>query len=656
MKAAYEQSRGPLQHAGSRCWATPVESGVSLSQSAFWHPTQRLSQGIPGGFRGRPGPRKSRGCSVVAAGIAVFSLLLGLATASAQEIIFAAQPDRTEITSDESLKLTVSVFGREVDLASEPQLPPMPDFRMDTLFRLNTTHYAEEGERNTKIYTYVLTPLTSGTLIIDPIRLRVGQKTLRTDRIVIEVTPGSGKTPERPRADTGLDARGRLRETKDIFTRSQIDKRKAYIFEQVTFTFEFYNRYDLFGDPSYVPPETPGFWVEELPSDKLPRGKAIDGRVFDVQTIRSALFATSPGPKTIGATTLETSYSIDQGSSASVVLSTNPIEIEVLPFPQVGKPKSFDGAVGVYTISAEVDNEEVQVGDPISLRVKVEGVGNVRTISAVHEPPLDDFRTYEPKVTQTSTNSGYAIQGSKSFEYVLIPKSEGTSIIGPFLLAFFDPQREQYEEAATEPISIVAVRGVFEEARTGAEYRLSREEIKQVGKDIRYIKADVDFLEDQGKRLYNDEAFLIVQAFPILAFFGALAYRRRLRKLKEDEVSARQRRARNIADRHLKEAQRLMAEGTPEAFYGTIHRTLSEFLEGKLGVPVAGMTTEQLSAYLAGRNITSEEIESIKAALDQCDFARFAPLLAEGGGISTDEKAAILARAHAIINQLERET
>lgn len=591
------------------------------------------------------------------AGALLLGLLIWPMPADAQEIVFSAQPDRTQMTSDENLKLTVSVFGHDLDLASEPELPPLPDFRLDTLFRLNTTHYGENGDRNTKVYTYVLTPLGSGTLIIDPIGLRVGQKTLRTDRIVIDVAPGSGKVPQRRRADVGLEGlRSSVRETKDIFTRASVDKRRAYLFEQITFTFEFYNRYDLFGDPSYAPPETPGFWVEELSSDKVPRGKVIDGRVFDVQTIRTALFPTSSGTKTIGPTTLEASYSVDRGSSASVALSTRPIEVEVLPFPEDGKPESFSGAVGSYKISAQVDAREVKVGDPISLQVHLEGVGNVRTFSAIVAPPLDEFRTYEPKITQGSTSTDYVIGGSKTFEYVLIPKSEGTSTIGPFWLAYFDPQLKRYEIARSEPISVQVGRRVFEEAQSGVAYRLSHEEIKQVGKDIRYIKADVDYLEDQGKRLYGDRAFLALQTFPILAFFGALAYRRRLNRLKDDEANARQRRARSIADRRLKEAEKHLGEGSAKAFYGTIYRTLSEFLEDRLGVPLAGMTIEQLTAYLAGHHTTTEEIERIKDTLDQCDFGRFAPLLSEGAEASAEAKAAVLARAHTIVHQLDRET
>ena len=98
-----------------------------------------------------------------------------------------------------------------------------------------------------------------------------------------------------------------------------------------------------------------------------------------------------------------------------------------------------------------------------------------------------------------------------------------------------------------------------------------------------------------------------------------------------------------------------MGKDSPEAFYRKIHKALSEFLEDKLSVPVVGMTIEQLSAQLAGRNITPEEIEEIKDTLDQCDFARFAPMLAEGDEISGEDKAAMLKRVHAIINQLERE-
>lgn len=577
-------------------------------------------------------------------------IFLGMAHVGwGQEVSVTASVDHRKVSLNEQLTLTVAVTGANVSGISEPRLPSLEGFKVLGSARSTSISWINGQMTATQEYRYTLMPKEIGTFTIDPVEVRVGKQTFRTDKIVVQVVqaPQGGAVPrQRPQQEESANVSPRG----DIFITADVDKRTAYVSEQITLTFSYYSRLSLWDQPRYTPPETPGFWVEELPRSPT-RRKVIRGRLYEVQEIKTALFPTSAGKQVISRAYLEYQTRGFGFFSQPRVrrLATDPIEIEVLPLPAQGKPKGFSGAVGQYALSATVDKRSVHKGDPVTLLVKIAGTGNINTVGDPVAPSLDGFKIYEPEVKKSSSVVGEVIQGEKTFRYALVPEVEGDLEIGSFEFSYFDPSKKSYQTISTAPLRVTVMKGEPQPSEL-VTYGLSREEIKLVGKDIRFIKPPVSQLKHQGGMLYRYPLFWFLQVIPILTFGVLVLYRNHRTRLESNIAYARRRRAKGEAIKRLRRAQALLKSPESRAFCGEVHKALAEFLGDKLNLPAAGITTDQVSDELIRRGVEEDVVEDMKELFGQCDLARFAPM-----DLSEEERTDLLHRGKNLIERLEKE-
>jgi len=583
----------------------------------------------------------------------VFPLIVILAfTCSAHaggDIKISATVDKRELTIDENLTLTISIYSSGGGTLPQPEIPPLPDFRILTSYSTNKFSMINNQISIVEEYTYVLQPLRTGELVIDPVKLRIDGKRLKTSRITVRVKSSPrGGAPSAPspgrRGRTAAPAR-RLR---NAFVKTEVDRRKVYVSEQVTLTFSFYNKLPDISILHYEPPSTSGFWAEEISRDRFPVKEAVNGEMFDVQRIKTALFPTSPGRHRIGPADLRIAYETGWFSPRKVIsLSSDPIEIDVMPLPEEGKPEGFSGAVGRYSIRAEVNANKVKQGEPVTLRVEIEGTGNIDAIGYPVAPELAGFKLYEPKISTEKKISGELLGGKKILEYILIPERAGRLTIGPFRFPYFDPESEGYRTAETSPLYLDVMPG--EKVPTPVPYSLAGGEIDQVGEDIRFIKPDASQLENQADFLYRNPLFWGIQILPFLCVLSAAAYRHWREKTLSDVASLRRRRARKGAEGRLKSAGKLIKNGDSRGFHSEVYRALAEFIGDKLNISAAGITTGDISAKLRERGIDEESVKGLVGIMNRCDMARFAP-----GEPSAEEMRSLLSEASRLVERLDR--
>ena len=320
------------------------------------------------------------------------------------------------------------------------------------------------------------------------------------------------------------------------------------------------------------------------------------------------------------------------GRSRSVLLQSEELQIEVLPLPEQGRPAEFTGAVGRFQLSVEAQPTQVAVGDPVTLRVLVEGEGNMAAVQPLQVDAAAGVKLYDPKVEEEERITNGVYGGRRLFEYILIPEQGGTLNIPPLRFAYFDPHQARYALLESDPIAIHSEGSVEEE---GVSYGLSRRDIEAVGEDIRYIKPDVEVL-GTGSMLYSSYWFWTFQGALPLAFFALLVWQRHQRRLQGDVAYARQRRAKGEAGRRLSRADALLEAGTEAEFYGEVRAALLEFVADRLNLAAAGLTIEVCAEVLAAHQVEAETIAAWRDLLTRCDFARFAP----AGGPPTDRAAA----------------
>ncbi|MBI4530838.1 MAG: protein BatD [Candidatus Latescibacteria bacterium] len=595
-----------------------------------------------------------------------FSFFIFHSSSFAADLSFQASVDQTEVALGETLTLTLSISGKDLPSNLEPTLPTMDDFTLVGQRRSSSTNITIDlGGKMSAVKTvnllYVLSPRHEGRSTIGAAQLSVGGTTYTTTSITIKVVTGGTSAP------TPSPSPSRTRSPRtgdDLFVKVTADRQEVYVGQQVTLTYELHNRYQLAEVNYDRVPSFSGFWVETLfDAQHLNYDRrVIGGKAYDVALLKKlALFPTAEGSFTIDPLRLRCDVRVASswgslfedffGRTESVVVSSDPVQIRVLPLPTTGRPKNFIGGVGHFTMTASVKTPNAKQGDPLTVFVSISGKGNIATVGDPVLPDLRNFKVYDPKMTKTPQQMGGVIGGTKTFEYILIPLTAGRTRIGPFELSYFDPATQGYTTVRTQPIELSVAPNTSPPGRGGMT-GLTREEIMLVGEDIRYIKPNTSSLQRGAPYLHQRLGLsLFFHFLPALALVGAGLYRRHLDRTKNDLAYARRRRAKGEAAKRLRRAQDLLEKhASPQEFHAEIQKALVQFLADKLNVPAAGIVVETVSDQLKQRGLPEEMIGDIEAIFQMCNEARFAPTSTPDGDLR-----AMYDRTELIINHLEKQ-
>jgi BatD DUF11 like domain len=618
--------------------------------------------------------------------LALSATLLFTTTAFGQGTSFTSRAGRNPVGVGEAFPFEVSLSADNVRM--EDYRPP--DFRG---FRI----VAQQPSQSTQIqmgggggfmrqiynWNYQLVALQKGKLTIAPATVHVDGRELRTDKVTITVVdsgqaqPAAQARQKLPRGVPGFPGANFFfpdlepdTEPEPLpeaakpagrrnFLRVVPSKTKAFAGEQITVEWQMYltERQN-----NYAPTKEPradGFWAEDLEVPQNRGGlslseQVLEGRVYlFAPLMRKALFGLKPGKYTI--TPLEADISRVDFFGATVKsehLKADPVTIEIVPLP-TGAPAGFDpSAVGRFSIAAEVDRDHVQVGEAITLKLRIDGQGNLRQIALPAMPRLDGWKIYEPKVN-VQMNRSDVVGGSKTAEYLLLPEHPGQTMLPAFSFTYFDTHKTAYATVKTEPLQLVITgeatpaQGAHATTPVAAPASSGSENLLAI--DVRPLRGRPSLRRDLGSALYHSPALLGVAVAPplLLGLLGVLGMARA--RLGQETEGKRRRKLRRSADRRLRTATAHLRDGRLAPSLGEIERVLSEFLTGKVGRPVTGMSRDELRPALtsvgAGQGLT----ESTLAALDVCDRARFAP-----GSINPEEASRAIDRASEIIEAFEK--
>lgn len=190
---------------------------------------------------------------------AILFLMAG-ANASAQNIKFYAQVDKTQIQLDEQLTLTISLEG-EVKTVPQPKFPQLNQFSMYEAGRSQNFSYVNGQVSSSVNFNYALVPKSAGKFTIPPIEIQLDGKSYQTNPIEITVIASQALAEPAPKDKLG----NQKQPTQDLWIETSLDRDKAYVGQQVTLTLKFYQGVKLFQNPEYSPPSLSGFWTEDLP-------------------------------------------------------------------------------------------------------------------------------------------------------------------------------------------------------------------------------------------------------------------------------------------------------------------------------------------------------------------------------------------------------
>ena len=594
--------------------------------------------------------------------VAVFVLLVSRGSANAAAPHLEVSVDRARVEVGDQVTLTVTLTA-EGDVPA-PELPVPDGFDVIgrstyTTQELNITNGRVVTTRNNS-FVYTLRATRGGNFLIGPAHVTYEGRRHESSTVRVNVVKRIGRP--RTRTSPGQSRRGPVSGglEEDLFVTAAVDKERVYVGEQVTVTYTLYTRRTLRNIGYGRLPAYTGFWSETLfDAQRASFDREIyNGREYHVMRLKTmALFPTASGEQTLDElevvcqvqdrTRSRNLFDMDDffgfGNSREVRARSAPMKIDVSPLPG-GAPPGFRGAVGRFDLSIEASPLTLEAGDPIAVKVNVRGTGNLNGVGEPVRPHGNAFKFYDPRTTVNAGNTDGRIGGEKTFEYVAIPDRPGIARIGPFVLPYFDPEKNRFHAARTHVVS-VTVKPPRQQAATGPV--LSRKEIERLGQDIRHLKPDLKYLEDHGTPLYRNTWFWAIQSVPVFGLLGIAAFKRRRDRLMGDVAYARRRRSGSEARKRLARARARIDEEDGAAFFVEIDRALAQFLADRLNLPVAGMTRESAAQALCEKDVPDSIVSEARDVFLRCDYARFASVR-----IPEKERKEIFAAAAELIDAL----
>jgi len=588
---------------------------------------------------------------------------------TAADITITATVDQQRVGLQEQFTLSVEITGSDANRVGDPALPSMESFAAYAGVSTGQSIQIVNGRMSvSRTYNYTFIASAVGKHEIGPVTVEYKGEKFNSQPFTIEIVQ-QGTQPAQPQqrgqATTPTIEGADL--SSELFIKAQVDRRRVFQNEPVVVSYKIYTRVTVSSYGISQLPNFAGFWAEDFQLPPQPRTaqEVIDGQRFLVAEIKKvALFPQSVGKKTLEPLKIECDVQVqnrrrrndifdsffdDPFTNRTVrrAVASSPVEIEVEPLPDAGKPADFAGAVGNYEISAMLDKPAVKTNEAVTLKVVVRGTGNLRVLST---PKLDlpqDFETYDPKIDQSIKYDNNRVSGSKTFEYVLVPRSAGDIELKPVRLSFFEPNSRSYKTASSPPLALSVAKGTEEFVAVGGG--LSKEDVRLIGQDIRFISTAPLPFQRVGEAFHNSPIFYAMVFSPVFALGLTLLYRRHQEKLSTNVAYARQRQAGKVAGKHLRTARALIGKQDSKAFYAEAQRALMSFIGNKLNIAEAGLVTDNLAAMLQERKVSQEIIDAYVRCLQTCDFKRFAP-----GETSEAEMKEFIEQASEALEKMER--
>ena len=501
--------------------------------------------------------------------------------------------------------------------------------------------------------TYTLYAAKNGCFTIGASHALVGGKRLSSRPVKIQVSGHAQRTNGAPNMH-GQDSydQPRMRSAgsaisgSDLFIKVSASKKRVHEQEPILLTYKVYTQVDLTQLEGKMP-DLKGFHTQEvpLPQQKTFHTETVNGRPYKCVTwSQYVMYPQMTGRLEIPSITfkgivVQQNRNVDpmeaffNGGSGYVEVKKDikapGITLQVDPLPQ--RPANFSGGVGKFNISASLDKKEVKAGEPITLRVVVGGIGNLKLLKQPVVNFPKDFDKYDAKVTDKTRLTANGVEGNMVYDFLAVPRNQGSYTIPSVELTYYDTGKNAYKTIKTQPFKVEVEKG----DGTSAE----SEDFASQDKDIHTIKLGKAEQHKADEMFFGSFGYWISLLMPLIAFVVLLIVFRRRAIENADIVKKRSNRAGKIATKRLRLANKLMLQGKQGEFYDEVMRALWGYMSYKLNMPAEKLNRDNIRETLGRHFVDDATIEKFTTALDECEFERYAPGDAAGNMNRTFESA-----------------
>jgi BatD DUF11 like domain len=497
-------------------------------------------------------------------------------------------------------------------------------------------------------YTYTLQAQKVGTFTIPSASITVEGQKYMSNGLSIKVLPADNSSSKaqqgnQSNAGAGNSAASQASNipSENIFIKTNVSKTNVYEQEAILVTYKLYTLMDVVQCGNKKMPDFNGFLKQDIdqPQNKQFAYENFNGKNYGTVVLYQVLlYPQHAGVIEVSKATFEALIRVQNRANVKSIFDdffdtyTNvtrnviapSVKVTVNPLP-ANKPASFSGTVGHFTMSPSISADQVKANDAITIKINISGTGNMKLIKTPVIKFPDGFETYDPKVSNNFKTTTSGVTGSKNIEYMVIPRHSGDFEIPSSEFSYFDIQDKAYKTLRTPTYKVKVQKGEGGENNAVVGTYVSKEDVKQLGKDIRYIHSDEVVLKKEETALFGTFISWLFYLVPLLLSGLLFVFFRKQAKENSDLSLVKNKKANKIAQKRLKLAQKLLQEGKKDLFYEEVLKALWAYLSDKLGISLSNLTKEHVQSELYSKGVDETIYSRILEILNTCEFARYAP-------------------------------
>lgn len=574
----------------------------------------------------------------------MFLLLAGLQSVAGNEVNFvAAAPD--VVVSGDQFRLTFTVNTQKVKDFRAPSIKGFEVLMGPSRSSQNSTQIinGKVSSSSSITYTYILMAGKEGTYNIPAASIVADGETKISNSLQIKVLPADDASASSAQGGSASSSRSQAVESKitdkDLFITASASKTKVYEQEAILLTYKVYTVVDLrqlYGDM----PDLKGFHTQEveLPAQKTFSLEHYNGRNYNTTVWRQyVLFPQQSGTMEIPSITFDgvVAQRINSGDPFDAFFNggTNYVEIKkkiVTPKLKINvaalpsKPADFSGAVGTFTMASSINSKSVKTNDAVTIKLTVTGTGNMKLIGTPEVKFPQDFEVYDPKIDNQFNLTREGLSGSKTYEYLAIPRHAGKFTIPAVSFTYFDLKTKTYKTLKSEEYVINVEKGQGNADQVIADFT-NKESVKMLGNDVRYIKRGATQFAQRGDYFYGTTAYWMWYIIPFVLFVGVILMYRKQAMDNANTAKMKTKKANKVAVKRMKLAGKLLSENKKNEFYDEVLKALWGYISDKLSIPVSQLSKDNIEQELSRYGVNEELVKAFINVLNDCEFARYAP-------------------------------
>jgi hypothetical protein len=561
---------------------------------------------------------------------------------------FTATLDRDVIPLGDSVTLTLAVEGGTPTAFPTPSVPPNVRIGGGTTSR--NINIVNGQTTSTISQTFELTPTQVGDYVIPALKAEVDGQVLSTKPLTLRAVKDQDTDPL-------------------AFFKVVPPKKEVYLGEAVSVEFQVFIREDVANGEEYLqqfdafsgcPIKAEGFTIMKTAHAQRRRAR-VGNATYGMATLVTSLTPVKTGPLTLSSLEVPLGLQIlvrgqydrdwfgrpvQRYSQKRVTAVADPVTLTALPLPKDNVPPDFNGAVGSFTLAVTAGPTNVAVGDPITAKIQISGHGPLESLALPEQAAWKAFKTYPP-TTKIDSTDPLGLEGTKTFEQVVMAQSADVQELPPVSFSFFDPNQKQYRVLTQSGVALIVRPAGAAPVPVALAASRSAQDTTPPAQTIVEIKQRLGAVAQIGPPLVLRPAFLALQAVPVLALVSTLVWRRRNESLANNPRLRRQRQVAQVIREGLNELRQLAAQNKSDAFFATMVRLLQEQLGERLDLPASAITEAVIEERLRPRGVPETTLTSLQELFQSCNLARYAPVQ------TSQELAAFIPKLEAVLHQLQ---